>query len=786
MIKKSLFVFLFVPFSLFAEYETDFQQRAEFIVDLVYDYGWKAADNEYRPSGFGGCQGSGNLSDYGKYVYPWMIAHFEKDGPTALDGPETQKVNETFDNEMHTCPTFHFNLVGLPRLMYQYSFEPNFHKNSNGGHLKDYLSMVFNRTDSYNAFTVEGTENHLSMSRNPAYLYAQLAIDSGYTEDFPKAADMLDSMKVWIMTTSKTIYTTGVAEWNASTYGAYNIIGWLLLYDFAKDEEVKLASKAVLDYYAAELALHYQQGMTSGPEMRGGSSVKSLDTETDILSWLWFGDSPKDIIKENFNSSKALQTVHAATSNYRPPYIAVQLARKELTIPAMYYNSKSGYLYENPSQIKQTFYISNNYSMGAAYTPYGGWSGGDWQIVSWKMVARVEPGQTKDAQYASGGLEWGNYRKTQLFKKPYEQFVHHKNVMVAMTKRPVNHNTIYNEIQSIFNTWRNQWSADFYQRFPGDTDRQNPVNFQQGQAEENQSVLSISGHGSISTLPKDDVRFVEMERVYLAIRYLQLETPAALNDHGAYRLTKDTAPDGNLTGIVLEVCEKSDFASFIDFMNKILDNTSLIKDLANDRLTYTSYSGDVLDITYEKEGTFSEPIYDWGYGPTTPMVIHRSPPFLQPDWPSGSGHGTRPTFYLNDSLTDFNTPWPVYSGPNFRLDQGILELNDTLGNIYRVDYTENLPLFETISFDVGTSPLLPSGEKSHFRLYPNPSKGNVQIDAPFNFNQELKYRVTDINGRLILQGKLNDNQLNISVIPAGVYHLHILDGVWKSGSMMIY
>jgi len=786
MFKRLSFLFLFAPVSLFAENETDFQQRADFIIDLVYDYGWIEADNEYRPAGFGGCFGSGNLSDYGKYVYPWMIAHFEKDGPTALDNPETQKVKDTFDSEMHTCPTFHFNLVGLPRLMYQYSYEPNFHKNSNGGHLQDYLSMVFNRTDSYNAFTVEGTENHLGMSRNPAYLYAQMAIDSGYTDIFPQAADMLDSMKVWIMTTSKTIYNTGVAEWNASTYGAYNIIGWLLLYDFAKDEEVKLAAQAVLDYYAAELALHYQQGMTSGPEMRGGSSVKSLDTETDIFSWLWFGDSPKDIIRENFNPGKALQTVHAATSSYRPPYIAAQLARKELTIPAVYYNSKSGYLYENPSQIKQTFYISESYSMGAAYTPYGGWSGGDWQTVSWKMVARVEPGQAKDAQYVSGGLEWGNYRKTQLFKKPFEQFVHHKNVMVHMTKRPVNYDVIYSQIQTQFATWKNQWSTDFYQRFPGDTDRQNPVGFQQGQADENQSVLAISGHGSISTLPKDDVRFVELEKVYLAIRYLQLEAPAALNDHGAFRLTKDSGADGHLTGIVLEVCEKTEFSGFIDFRNKILAGTSLVKDMENDRFTYTNYYGDVLGITYEEEGTFTEPIYDWGYGPTNPLVIHRSPPFIQPDWPSGVGHGTRASFSVNDSIIDMEAEWPVYSGPNFRLDNGILELNDTLGNIYRVVYTGNLPVFETVTFDVGVTPFAPAKDESHFQVYPNPARDSIKIDASINFGQGLDYRLTDISGRLILQGKLKDNVLNISGIPTGVYHLHILDGVWKHGRVVIY
>ena len=131
------------------DYEARFQERAAFITQRTYDYGWVSADQEYRPPGFKGY----NPADFGKYVYPWMIAHYEMDGLDALDNPECAKIRQYFNEGYHNKPTFHFNLVGLPRLMYRFPGIKNFWKNSNGGHLNDYLDRVFNRQDSYNAFT---------------------------------------------------------------------------------------------------------------------------------------------------------------------------------------------------------------------------------------------------------------------------------------------------------------------------------------------------------------------------------------------------------------------------------------------------------------------------------------------------------------------------------------------------------------------------------------------------------------------------------------------------------
>lgn len=750
---KFFFLLLFIAFYAIdftnaQTYEDDFKTRADFIIDLTYDYGWVSVDNEYRPSGFKGSE----PSDFGKYVYPWMIAHFEKDGETALDNSECQKISDYFDSQYHLSPTFHFNLAGLPRLIYRYPYEPNFQKS---GHLKDYLQRVFERTDSYNAWTIEGTENHVNMSRVSGYLYAQLAIDSGYTADFTEAQAKLDTMKYWIMAHSKTIYHTGAAEWNSTTYGIYNILPWLNLYDYAKDPDVKDAARAILDYYACELALHYTQGISSGPEMRGGYAQASIDTETDYLAWLWFGDSPKNIVKSNFSSSDARQSVHAATSSYRPPAIAVKLAQKKLTKPAVYNNSKAGYLYEDTSLVKQTFYIDKNYTLGAAYTPYGGWGGGDWQIVSWKLVSRVDSSENKDAQFASVGLEWDGWIKAQLFRQPWQQFVQHENVMIQMTKRPTNHATIKSTVQGLFNTWQTDWQTDFDKRFPTDTDKGNPVAFQDGQAKENQTVFTFSNYGDYSHTTEDNILFIEFEKIYIALFSINQTAPTTPTAKGDFDWTKDNGNDGELTGLIMEVGNKEDFTDFADFKTQIKDNATLDKsDIAdNDHFVYTSLRGNKIDVTYNKNGTFTEPIYDWGYGPEAEAVLHRSPPFVQPTWPTGDGYGTVATWKVDDQPVDLDNQWAVYEGPHFKLKAGILELNDSTGNWYKVDYTGDIPVFtpiDTINTDtVPTTIAQPININNIINCYPNPCNDELNIKLNLNNDETISISVLNQLGQTV-------------------------------------
>jgi hypothetical protein len=101
----------------------------------------------------------------------------------------------------------------------------------------------------------------------------------------------------------------------------------------------------------------------------------------------------------------------------------------------------------------------------------------------------------------------------------------------------------------------------------------------------------------------------------------------------------------------------------------------------------------VIQIRYGLNGTFNEPVYDWGYGPLQPLVIPASPPFRQPEWPSGEGHGRIPVWKVNGIPVDLEARWPVYDGPDLTVGTGILELRNPEGDTYRVDYTGSLPVF---------------------------------------------------------------------------------------------
>ncbi len=136
----SWIVFTIILFNGSAQdYETEFLYRSQIIIDYLADY------YTQNPPGY---QGS-NPTDFGKYNYPKIIAWFEKYDETADTG-YTSILNDRMA-VFSTKPTFHFNLVGLPRILYLYPHAPGVINNE-----KEFLRRVFERTDSYNAWTCEG------------------------------------------------------------------------------------------------------------------------------------------------------------------------------------------------------------------------------------------------------------------------------------------------------------------------------------------------------------------------------------------------------------------------------------------------------------------------------------------------------------------------------------------------------------------------------------------------------------------------------------------------------
>lgn len=730
-------------------YEADFQARSQKLVDYL-------ADSYYAtPSGWYDCN---SPSDYGKYNWQIVVACFHKYGVNNTKG---NNYLPHFDTPSCLPHRFHFNLMGETFIFAKYWNAPSVKST-----VKNYLTAAWNRNDSYNLMTSEGTENHINMTRPAAYLYAQIAKDS-FPADFPNAALRLDSAKTWITDWAKTLYQSGSGEWNASKYYPYNVVGWLALYEGAKDSEVKKVAQAVLDYYACELALHYTQGITGGYESRNSTGYESVVAAGDYLSWLWFGNSPKKITWSSGSmDTEASQSIYAAVSSYRPPLAAVKLANKVLAKNAMYYNSKGEYLMNNPGALKQTFYIGKTYTLGAAYLPYGGFTGGDADFQVWKFVGNVVPNETTTAKTAniivgSGAKEWIKSR----FRNPWDQVVHHKNVLIQMTKVPTNYTALTTQVKTLITQWQNSWKADFSKRFLTDG-KGNPVNYNTADVNSvNKSYMSVwKKNNAVSTVTNSNIVFYQMDSNYVAIRSIAQNSPtisAAANDN--YGLS-DNATQGNLCGLILEVGSKLDYTSFADFQNKIITTSSLNKtEIGSDRITYTSASGDVLSVQYNSSGTFTEPLYDWGYGPIKSQLAQTSPPFIQPSWPTGQGCGRLATWSVNGTLVDLTSAnWGVFDGPNLSLKQSVLKLNAGGTDTLRIDYSGRLPIYNGGS---QTAVNIIQDEADYLKIYPNPATEVMNVELRNAYTGRITIELLDLSGRLLL------NMLNTKSSELGIFQV---------------
>lgn len=669
--------------------ETAFQQRAEILLEYVAKYYPKGRPG-YPPGH------DGKLSDFGKYNYPLFIAWLEKSGN---DAGKMDMFNSRMQ-QYATMPTFHFNLVGLPRFLYGYAANPVVQATE-----KAFLQRVWERYDGYNAFTSEGTENHISMSKTSAYLYAQLALEK-YPADFKNARQRLDSMRQWVLDFSKRIYYTGTGEFNSAIYYAYTIIGWINLYDFAHDAGVKAAARAVLDYYAAEMALHIQQALPGGSDMRGQGIVQSFVGSYAYLAWLWYGDSPAEPLTAasldmGRSTNEIIQTVHAATSTYRPPQAAVALARKQVALPASYIGSKPAYLLNQPSLIKQTLYLDSSFSLGAGYFPYGGWGSGNNQIVSWKFISRVAPGAGKSAQYASGiGLASPHDRQHLGGSKrsPFDQIVQHNNVLIHLTRLPNNAAQHAADMRQRYDDWHTRWEQDFRQRFPGDEKANGRIiKFQEIQLDTNRTFFTWSARGQMQWWLKDGVLLIALEQSWLAVR------PVGAAAMGMPRYSTDStmllsaveAPVDSLCGFAMEATPKSRYATMEDFEEAALQQSRVFFPRKRNEtlITYQSMLGNEVTVQYNTKGEGTEPMFDFGYGVTRPTHLPKAPPFTMPRWPRGEGHGKLADWWVNGRKMHLQGRWPVYEGPHLRVENGVLYLTD--GSLtYEVDYRGNLPVFK--------------------------------------------------------------------------------------------
>lgn len=703
-------------------YEQEFAVRKQQLIDNMAD--------QYAPRA-PGFRNTG-VPDPEKFNWPAVCARFDKYG--LADDTANARIRRFANNS-----PFHFTLVGMARIMEQYAQAPAMVQTK-----ATYLRNVWNRTDSYNAFTSEGTENHNNMSKPAGYLYAQYSLGN---PAYPQAATRLAEMKAWILDWSKLIMEGGHGEWNSSTYNTWSVAGWLNLYDFATDPDVKLCARAVLDLYALEQAVNYQNGVTGGAEMRG-NALSSVSTDSDYLNWLWFDDNPRRVNTFFFTRSNnsRISATYAAVSSYRPPMMVVELARKQLAQKANYKIGYPDYLILRQGYIPAHLYAEPAFTLGSAFMPYGGYTGGDFQVCSFKLIGRVSNGDSlKSAQVISGS---GRYYNTNGGKarQPYDQYVQHENVLMQLTRVPLNDNVIYNDVLALIAGWRNAWQPDFSARFPGDG-KPNPVSNLGATVSNffrNTSYMSWPTAG-VQVQRRSRVVFLDMEQVYVALRTVGRDSVRLGTESSTRALLSDTATYGALCGIVLEARAKSEYSSFTAFQDSIITITNLDKSqVANLRLTYRDLRGNVIAAQYQENGTFSEPIYDWGHGITQPSINQNLAGWQSATWPTGAPYGRQASWTVNGQPVSLNG-YKGIVGPNVNFANNVVRVEHN-GRFYQIDYTGRLPVFSTNTTNLAGNARGLSPEPV---LYPNPANHSFQVNLYAEKQGKLKVSLWNSAGKMV-------------------------------------
>jgi hypothetical protein len=283
------------------------------------------------------------LGDPHKYLFPVILAKAWRDpkDPVAWD---MARFLRDVDQEKAKGDRglYHFAAIGLTRL--QFGFEKELPEDLRAWYAE-------NAGGNLGKFRAGGTENHGMMSRTSGYVFAERFQKE---RGGPPESDHLAYFRAFLEREGRKLYTIGMGEWDSSTYVAFSLAGWMNVYDFAQDPEARALAKAALDWYASMMALKQFHGVHAGCEARGFAN-RPVDTQTDIISWLWWGTAPEGFKPDLVSNKGGRYAVIAALSGYRPPAELTALARKEVALPFQARMSKPSYYGYSEDNVSRRF-----------------------------------------------------------------------------------------------------------------------------------------------------------------------------------------------------------------------------------------------------------------------------------------------------------------------------------------------------------------------------------------------------------------------------------------------
>jgi hypothetical protein len=607
------------------------QQKSQLVINHL-------ADNYILPKS----------GDRGKYIMPALIAYrwrYRNKNWQPQQWQSLQLLASKQPEDFYTNSDA-FNAPGITRLFYLFPQDRSLQQAE-----KQYFQYLFppiTKVKKYSFWKSGGTENFVNMLRTSGYLLAQKAIPL----KLPQAEQRLAEKEKWLRYKAQKIYQTGTAEWDSSSYTIFNLIGWLNVYDFAKNDEIKAIARAVLDYYASAIALKYTYGVYGGAEQRGGSAMSSFNSYTDYLGWFWFSEYiPQE--KTFFHWPQYIQLIHPATSSYRPPKEAIELARKQNLTTSFYQNAKAKYNLAK-LEIPEYFYIDKTYTLGTALVDIGE------QMVNWKLVSY--PQNTEQALVVTGSNSYDkNNSKNGMGKTVFDRYLQHQNILVQMSYVP-------QEVKSkLKNQKFREFMVNLIDKIPCGNTCQYFLTSKVNQSippitypvikKNNQYYVAnyLSFPQSTKIISRQGIYFVQLNDTYLAIFPFPQQSNLQPQVQGDRIYLEVTAPLDRLTGFLIEVGNQKDNQSFIEFQNLITQKTQLdLKQLDWEKLRYRTTNNQQLLIDYEKAQL-------------------------------------QATLKIDNKTIRFK-PVYLYQGKNLQLKNKILRLEDR-ESIYQVNFQNSIPVF---------------------------------------------------------------------------------------------
>ena len=350
-----------VPAALRSTYpdEKGFDQRAQRVIAAV------ASNNleTWRKGYFSG-------GDPGKYLPGASIAKL-------MLNPNDPDVPKYMNDDRSYKEHYHFAAVNWARFYPLYGEKII---------TPDTKQKLVDQAKKYGAYlNPSGTENHKTMNMMAANVLPTYW-DTGLSNKSKQ--ETLAIAKKQLREFVKTTYATGNGEWDSSTYWQFTVNGLLNIYDFAEDPETRLIARAGLDWFLANYAIKYRDGLFMAPNQRGFPE-KPHGTIADQSGYIWWGShyQPTDDEMKRF-----LYSMHAITSSYRPSETLYNIAKKNLpNLPAVQQNTKANYwygqgIYAQANGYAESLYIAPKYSMASL------WNGHGSQITRFQIVADSDKG----------------------------------------------------------------------------------------------------------------------------------------------------------------------------------------------------------------------------------------------------------------------------------------------------------------------------------------------------------------------------------------------------------